>query len=93
MRIANNIEIFGNKCKEKFQNNFSYPYINTEYKNSHSKITIHCNTCGTDFIKIANDHWNSIYGGCPKCKNKRFEVLKMISFDGLHKLYDKAANS
>lgn len=89
MRIANNIEIFGNKCKEKFQNNFSYPYINTEYKNSHSKITIHCNTCGTDFIKIANDHWNSIYGGCPKCKNKRFEVLKMISFDGLHKLYDK----
>ena len=69
----NNFENFLTTAKERFKNNFSYPYIEEEYENSHSKITIRCNTCGNTFVKIACDHIASPNGGCNVCYKKSFE--------------------
>ena len=79
----NNFEIFLTTAKERFKNNFSYPYIEEEYENSHSKITIRCNTCGNTFVKIACDHITSPNGGCNVCYKKSFE--KYYSYEELLK--------
>ena len=79
----NNFENFLTTAKERFKNNFSYPYIEEEYENSHSKITIRCNTCGNTFLKIACDHITSPNGGCNVCYKKSFE--KYYSYEELLK--------
>ena len=79
----NNFENFLTTAKERFKNNFSYPYIEEEYENSHSKITIRCNTCGNTFVKIACDHITSPNGGCNVCYKKSFE--KYYSYEELLK--------
>ena len=79
----NNFEKFLTTAKERFKNNFSYPYIEEEYENSHSKITIRCNTCGNTFVKIACDHITSPNGGCNVCYKKSFE--KYYSYEELLK--------
>ena len=79
----NNFKNFLTTAKERFKNNFSYPYIEEEYENSHSKITIRCNTCGNTFVKIACDHITSPNGGCNVCYKKSFE--KYYSYEELLK--------
>ena len=59
---------FLKSTKDRFGGKYSYPHIDTEYDNSHSKITIHCNDCGYDFTKIACDHITSPNGGCRNCQ-------------------------
>lgn len=75
---------FINASKERFGDKYSFPYIDEEYNGSHSKVTIHCNDCGNEFTKIANDHITSPNGGCKNClfESKReyytFDVLNEI---------------
>ena len=58
---------FINSSKDRFGDIYSFPNIEQEYENSHSKITIKCNKCGNEFVKIACDHITSPYGGCKNC--------------------------
>lgn len=51
----------------RFGDVFEFPNIESEYENSHSKITIRCKSCGNEFVKIACDHITSTTGGCQKC--------------------------
>ena len=53
--------------KERFGDKYDFPNIENEYVNSHSVITILCNTCGSMFQKIACDHITSPNGGCRHC--------------------------
>lgn len=66
---------FVKTAQDRFGEKYSYPNIATEYAGSHSKITIHCNDCGSDFTKIACDHITSPNGGCRNCqKSARTET-------------------
>lgn len=60
-------EDFIEESKKRFGDIYEFPNIETEYENSHSKITIKCKKCGNIFIKIACDHLTSPHGGCMKC--------------------------
>lgn len=77
----NNYSHFLKRAEEEFGKNFSYPNIEKEYENNHSKITIKCNTCGHIFTKRAGDHLNSPNGGCSVCYKKSFE--KYYTYDEL----------
>lgn len=76
---------FEKEAVKRFGKRYSFPYIDKEYENSHSKITIVCNRCGNTFIKRANDFITSQYGGC-KCEK---EQDKYIVYEELTKLYNK----
>ena len=54
--IENSIKLFGNI--------YDFPYIEKEYENRSSKITIVHKECGRKFIKRAGDHLTSLNGGC-----------------------------
>lgn len=62
-----NYDSFLKSSKERFGERYSFPNIEKEYENSHSKITIKCNKCGNEFVKIACDHITSPNGGCGHC--------------------------
>ena len=62
-----NYEVFINSSKERFGENYEFPYIKDEYENSHSVVTIRCKKCGNVFSKIACDHITSPNGGCKHC--------------------------
>ena len=58
----NDYENFIKTSIERFGNTYSFPLIDKEYENSHSKITIQCLKCGNLFTKIACDHITSPNG-------------------------------
>ena len=60
----NNYQSFMNESIKRFGEIYEFPNIQSEYINSHSKITIKCKKCGSTFIKIACDHITSSFGGC-----------------------------
>ena len=62
-----NFDVLIKTSKERFGERYSFPNIENEYENSHSKITIKCNKCGNIFNKIACDHITSPNGGCQHC--------------------------
>lgn len=64
---------FIKESKNRFGDIFEYPFIEREYENSHSKITIKCLKCGNVFTKIACDHLTSPKGGCKVCFKQSFE--------------------
>lgn len=64
---------FIEESKNRFGDIFEYPFIEREYENSHSKITIKCLKCGNVFTKIACDHLTSPKGGCKVCFKQSFE--------------------
>ena len=67
-------EHFLKTAKERFGDRYSFPYIDKEYENSHSKITVKCNLCENEFIKIACDFVCSKTGGC-WCKEKKKDTI------------------
>ena len=83
--------VFLKASKERFGDKYSFPNIEKEYENSHSKITVRCNKCGNEFTKIACDHITSPSGGCKHCyftKSKAEEeigefILKTLRDDSL----------
>ncbi len=88
-----NYKEFLKSAELRFGNRYSFPHIENEYENSHSKITVICNLCGKTFTKTACDFITSQTGGC-WCKEKECdfitqeELLKVIDgfkikqFDG-----------
>ena len=55
---------FLNTAKARFAERYEFPFIEDEYTNSHSKITVKCKHCGNTYIKIACDFLTSETGGC-----------------------------
>ena len=82
--LKSNLSNFINKSNKKFNNKYFFPYINMEYKNIHSKLTIKCNDCGSVFIKIAGDHLSSENGGCKNCLNN--SKKKYITYNEINKI-------
>ena len=76
---------FIEEAKKRFGDKYLFPNIDSEYKNSHSKITIKCNICGKTFVKNACDFITSQFGGCDCEKQKE----KQISYEELNKVYSK----
>lgn len=58
---------FVEESEKRFGDTYMFPYIENEYENSHSKVTVKCNKCGNVFVKIACDHLTSHHGGCLSC--------------------------
>ena len=81
--------------KQRFHDEYEFPYIKEEYENSHSLITIRHKTCGTIFKKIAGDHLTSKHGGCPcmrtyeKPKNTKEEKINYILQKSKEKFNDE----
>ena len=75
----NDYSSFITSSKERFGENYSFPHIDSEYENSHSKLTIKCNKCGNEFIKIACDHITSPNGGCRHCYYSKSKAEEEIS--------------
>lgn len=65
----NNYQHFIDESQTRFGEIYNFPHIESEYINSHSKVTIQCKKCGNVFSKIAGDHLTSKSGGCLKCRN------------------------
>lgn len=65
---------FVQTANERFGDRYSFPNIDKEYENSHSKITVKCNLCGKTFVKIACDFVSSKTGGC-WCKELPKETI------------------
>lgn len=61
-------ETFLKQAKEIHGDKFSY--FNLDKIEAKDKITIHCNTCNSDFIQEVNSHIN-IRTGCPNCKRNK----------------------
>lgn len=77
----NDFKSFIEESDKRFDKGYSFPLIEIEYKNSHSKITCLCNKCGNSFIKIAGDHLTSPHGGCRKCyANRSKQEENLIDF-------------
>lgn len=74
----NNYNHFVEESNKRF-NNYSFPYIQNEYENSHSVLTIKCKKCGNTFQKIACDHLTSPFGGCQNCFSDTSYGEKKIS--------------
>ena len=74
---------FLKSSKERFGEKYTFPQIEEEYKNSHSKITIVCNDCGNTFQKLACDHITSSNGGCYRCnknsKKKTYSYSDLVA--------------
>ena len=93
----NDYSSFISASKERFGDNYSFPHIDDEYENSHSKLTIKCNKCGNEFIKIACDHLTSPFGGCRHCYHSKSKaedeiadfVLSLVSDDSSVRLGDR----
>lgn len=78
-----NYKKFLDSSQKRFGCSYSFPKIEEEYENSHSKITVKCNECGTIFKKIACDFITSSNGGC-QCQNDK---KKLITYDNLLSQY------
>lgn len=88
-----NYKNFLNKSNKKYNNTYTFPYIENEYENSHSKITIKCELCGHIFKKIACDFITSKNGGC-NCRNTpnsyiSYDELKEYSNNYTIETFDK----
>lgn len=78
-----NYRVFLQTAQERYGDKFTYPYIEEEYNNSHSKITIQCSKCGFAFQKIANDFICSRMESCPQCRANEREEGHKLTYDQL----------
>lgn len=67
-----NWQHFIDEAEKRFPGRFEFPFIETEYENSHSKITVKCKRDGNVFTKIACDFITSVDGGCRECYKESF---------------------
>lgn len=65
---------FTEKAEKRFGKRYSFPFLEKEYQNSHSRITIKCNFCGKTFFKLACDFITSQYGGC-QCQKESEDYI------------------
>lgn len=83
---------FLDKFVKKYGDNFDFPYIETEYENKFSQLTMYCKRCGTKYEVQAAYLLTDRFNGCTDCKYfYSFDDLskhnqtdnKMVQFDGL----------
>ena len=79
-----NYENFNGKLKERFGDEFETPFIEKEYENEKSKVTIVCKRCGQVYNVEAAYILSPRFNGCTECRYK-------YSFDDLIKK-NKTAN-
>lgn len=79
-----NYENFNGKLKEQFGDEFETPFIEKEYENEKSKVTIVCKRCGQIYNVEAAYILSPRFNGCTECRYK-------YSFDDLIKK-NKTAN-
>ena len=78
------VKDFLRKAKNKFHDKYSFPYIENEYVDNKSKITVHCNDCNNEYKKAVLDFLRSDDGGCQVCRyNKKW----LKSFDDINNVY------
>lgn len=63
----NNPQSFLKASKDRFNDSYEFPFIDSEYENYHSLITVKCKKCGHSFKKIASYHLALPFGGCRYC--------------------------
>lgn len=74
-----NYERFTDNLKKKFGDKFSVPYIENEYENQLSLITLVCNRCGKKYSLKPNYILSDKFNGCVDCNY-------MYSYEDLEKL-------
>ena len=78
---------FIEKQKNLYGSKYSFPYIDREYENNKSIITIRCNDCGYEFKKRPNDFLNhNGFKGCKQCRLKQNEEKKREKLEKLKRL-------
>jgi len=74
------------KTMKEHEGKYEYPFIDTEYVNAKSKITIYCKTCDKNFPKIAGDHLDNARG-CTLCSpNKSWGERTIYEFLDSHNI-------
>ena len=95
-KTEENFTNFIKESKKRFGDIYEFPYIEDEYVNSHSKITIKCKKCGNIFTKIVCDHLTSQYGGCLYCyvntSKSEMDIADFIESISDTKLYKNDRN-
>lgn len=73
---------FLKRAKERYGEIYSFPFIESEYESTRSKITIKCNKCGHETKRMANDFLHAnVCKNCKKIekKKKEFKSYEEIS--------------
>ena len=83
IKAKGNFQNFIQESQRRFGSKHSFPNIESEYENEHSKITIQCNDCGNIFTKRANDHITSPNGGCCNCREIKRNESTSYTYDYL----------
>lgn len=78
-------EVFIKNVDEKFHGRFSFPKIDEEYNDKHSKITIVCSRCRREFVSDATAFYNSPYGLC-QCEKNDVTYTELRELVGLENL-------
>lgn len=74
---------FVEESEKRFPERFDFPFIEEEYENSHSIVTVKCKRDGNVFKKRACDFITSVDGGCRECYKETF--CKYYTHDELQK--------
>lgn len=80
LRLSNRDEFID---KSKNLHGDDYNYDNVDYVNNSTKVSIHCNKCGDDFLQIPNSHLNG--NGCPRCAYRKQIETKSKRYDFINK--------
>lgn len=77
--LPERIKDFRNKMNKRHKGRYSYPYLEKEYKNESSEITVICNKCkGKPYTRLARSlKIKNRYAGCEECnKEKMAETIR-----------------
>ena len=80
----NNHSKFLEKIKEKYGDKFSFPYIDTEYENNKSRVTVKCNVCSNTFVRRPNELiCTKMDEVCPQCRKNQSIDSKSYTYEEL----------
>lgn len=80
MRWNNNhtdrINHYRDMAESKHNKVYRYPYLEQEYKNENSILTVHCTKCENMFQSRARIHSSALrYGGCTSCNEDKMRMM------------------
>ncbi len=76
-KCARNIKKSTEEFKKELKDIFPTITVIGEYKNTNTKIKVHCNVCGYEWLSIPNNLLN--HEGCPKCAQKERTIRQTKS--------------
>lgn len=84
---TNGITKFIDTAKDKFDNRFDYEITKKTFKGTKQPCKIYCKIHKIDFeINYAENHINTLCGGCPSCKFIKRELPLVSNIDALEEL-------